>query len=381
MRTSGVSTARLSAYVANGYAPGLVTLVSRRGEVHVEAVGSANLDGGPPMRRDTIFRIGAMTTSIVAAAALMLAEEDRLGLDEPVDLWLPELASRRVVRSLDGPLDDTVPASRPITLRDLLTNTWGFGLFFGVGDSPLRQAANQLRIMNGPPIPEGSDSADEWLRRLGTLPLAHQPGAGWMYSMGADVLGILLCRASGQSLEQFLRERVFEPLGMVDTGFYVPAEKLDRVPASYAPDPRSGELSVYDPGQWGTEWRERPAYPSAASGLVSTVDDLLAFGQLLLSGGRFGGEWMLTRSSVSAMTSDQLTAEQKAAARFVPGFFDDHGWGFGLAVSPSGRFGWDGGLGTSLWVDPGSETIGILMTQRSGMPMRSEIYRDFWAAL
>lgn len=379
-----LSTAQVSdvlgAHVGSGAVPGAVALVSRRGEVTVDAVGVTE-PGGGPMRRDTIFRIGAITMPVVAAVAMMFAEEDRLGLDAPVDLWLPELASRKVIREFTADLDDVEPAKSPITLRHLLTNTWGFGLFFASGRSPLRHAANELRIMNGPPVPEHSDSPDEWLRRLGTLPLVHHPGEGWMYSIGADVLGILLGRASGQPLEQVLQERVFDPLGMADTGFFVPAADLDRVPPAYTADPRSGELHVYDPGQWGTEWRERPNYPSAASGLVATADDLLAFGQLLLAGGRAGSDRLLARRSVASMTSDQLTPHQKAGARFFPGFFERHGWGFGLAVTPSGRFGWDGGLGTSLWVDPASETIGILMTQRSGMLIQTDLYRDFWAAL
>ncbi|WP_035859199.1 serine hydrolase domain-containing protein [Cryptosporangium arvum] len=371
----------LAAYVAAGRAPGALALVSRGDEVTVDVAGTADVEGRTPLRRDTIFRIGALTVPIVAVAALMLAEEDRLGLDDPVDLWLPELASRRVLRSFTAELDDTEPAKTPITLRHLLTNTWGFGLFFGAGDAPLRRAANELRVMNGPPIPEHSDSPDEWLRRLGELPLVHHPGEGWMYSIGADVLGILLSRASGQTLDAVLRERVFDPLGMVDTGFAVPAEKLDRLPPAYTRDPRGGELDVYDPGSWGSEWRERPTYPSAAGGLVSTADDLLAFARLLRHGGRAGGDWLLTRRSVAAMTTDQLSPAARAGARFFPNFFPDHGWGFGLAVTPSGRFGWDGGLGTSCWVDPASETIGILLTQRTGMPVQSSLYRDFWAAL
>ena len=371
----------LGTYVDAGHAPGALALVSRGDAVTVDVAGTADLESGTPLRRDTIFRIGAMTVPIVAAAALMLAEEERLGLDDPVDLWLPELASRQVLRSYTAELDDTEPAKSPVTLRHLLTNTWGFGLFFGAGDAPLRRAANELRIMNGPPIPEHSDSPDEWLRRLGTLPLVHHPGEGWMYSMGADVLGALLARASGQPLEQVLQERVFDPLGMVDTGFVVPAEKLDRLPPAYTRDPGGGELHVYDPGSWGSEWRERPTYPSAAGGLVSTADDLLAFGRLLLAGGRAGDDWLLTRQSVAAMTTDQLSPAARAGIRFFPGFFDQHGWGFGLAVTPSGRFGWDGGLGTSFWADPTSGTIGLLMTQRSGMPWQSDLYRDFWAVL
>jgi CubicO group peptidase (beta-lactamase class C family) len=371
----------LAAYVGAGSAPGVLALVSDGDAVTVDAIGTHDVEGRTPIRRDTIFRIGAMTVPIIATAALMLAEEERLALDDPVDLWLPELASRRVLRTFTAELDDTEPAKSPVTLRHLLTNTWGFGLFFGAGDAPLRSAANELRIMNGPPVPEHSDSPDEWLRRLGTLPLVHQPGEGWMYSVGADVLGILLARASGQSLEQLLQERVFDPLGMVDTGFSVPVEKLDRVPPAYSRDPRSGELHLYDPGSWGSEWRERPTYPSAAGGLVSTADDLLAFGRLLLRGGRVGDDWLLTRRSVTAMTTDQLSPAARSGARFFPGFFEEHGWGFGLAVAESGRFGWDGALGTSLWVDPAAGTIGILLTQRSGILVQSDLYSDFWAAL
>ncbi|MFI5959073.1 serine hydrolase domain-containing protein [Cryptosporangium sp. NPDC051539] len=364
----------LAVHVDAGFAPGVIAVVSRRGEVSVDVVGAADVEGAVPLRADAIVRIGAMTMPIVAVAALMLAEEDRLGLDDPVDLWLPELGHPRVLRSLTADLDDTEPAKTPITLRHLLSNTWGFGLFFGGGDSPLRRAANELRVLNGPPIPENSDSPDEWLHRVGSLPLLHQPGEGWTYSLGADVLGILLSRASGQSLEQLLQERVFDPLGMVDTGFVVPTDKLDRVPPAYAPDPRGGDLHVYDPGSWGSEWRERPTYPSAAGGLVSTAPDLLAFAQLLLAGGRFDGKWLLTRSSVAEMTSNQLAVAP-------PRFLEPYGWGFGVAVAESGRFGWDGGLGTSLWVDPATETIGLLLTQRSGMPLRSDLYRDFWGAL
>ena len=237
MSGGGLSTARLgrmhdvmARYVKRREVPGLVTLLSRRGEVHVDVIGSKALDGREPMRRDTIFRIASMSKPITAAAMMILVEECRLRLDEPVDRLLPELANRRVLKRLDGPLDDTVPAKRPISVRDLLTFRMGFGIVMAPPDAyPILKAVNEQQIGLGPPQPQVPPAPDEWLRRLGTLPLMHQPGEQWMYNTGSDVLSVLIARASGQPLETFLRERLFEPLGMKDTGFSVPAAKLDRL--------------------------------------------------------------------------------------------------------------------------------------------------------
>ena len=395
MGSDGLSKARLArlhdvmaGHAASGYAPGIVSLVSRRGEVHADAVGSTALGGAEPIRLGAIFRVASMTKPIVAAAAMILIEECRVRLDQPVDTWLPELAERRVLRDLDGPLEDTVPANRPITVRDLLTFTWGFGIFVGPRGAALRQAADDLDLFNAPPVPQTSYDADEWLRRLGTLPLAHQPGEGWMYNTGSDVLGVLISRVAGKPLEMFLRERIFEPLRMVDTSFYVPARKLDRVPSSYLAGD-SGELSLYDPGQGASAWRTPPTFPSGAGGLVSTAGDCLAFGQLLLNKGRYGDERILSRPTVEAMMTDQLTPAQKRAANFFPGFFDSRGWGFGGGVitartggaASPGSYGWDGGLGTSLWVDPAEELIGVLLTQRAAFPLMSNVYLDFWTSV
>src|SRR5438067_4840523 len=252
MSTGGLSTARLgrmhdvmAGYVERGDVPGIVTLVSRRGEVHVDAIGSKAVGGSDPMRRDTIFRISSMTKPITAAATMILVEEGKLRLDEPVDRWLPELADRRVLKRLDGPLDDTEPAKRPITVRDLLTFCMGFGMIMAPPDTyPILQAANEQQIGMGPPNPAAMPAPDDWMRRLGQLPLMHQPGEKWMYNTGSDVLGVLIARASGQPLETFLRERLFEPLGMKDTGFSVPAASLDRLTTSYWTDPTSGKLTV-----------------------------------------------------------------------------------------------------------------------------------------
>ena len=227
MSSGGLSRARLgrmhdvmAGHVERGEVPGFVTLVSRRGEVHVDAIGTKAVGGSEPMRRDTIFRIASMTKPITAAAAMILVEECRLRLDEPVDRLLPELANRKVLKRLDGPLDDTVPAKRPITVRDLLTFRMGFGVIMGRRTQyPIQKAMNELQIAaSGRRSPRPLTHRTSGCAGWATLPLMHQPGERWMYNTGSDVLGVLIARASGQPLETFLRERIFEPLGMKDTG-------------------------------------------------------------------------------------------------------------------------------------------------------------------
>jgi len=396
MSTGGLSRARLArmhdvmtGYVERGEVPGLVTLVSRRGEAHVDAIGTRAIEDPAPMRRDTIFRISSMTKPITAAATMILVEECNVRLDEPVDRWLPELAERKVLKRLDGPLDDTVPANRPITVRDLLTFRMGFGQMMAPPDAyPILSAANAQQIGMGPPSPSTLPAPDEWMRRLGRLPLMHQPGERWLYNTGSDVLGVLIARASGQELETFLRERIFEPLGMRDTGFSVPTASLDRLATSYWTDPASGELKLYDEAEGG-QWSRPPAFPSGAGGLVSTIDDYLAFGQMMLSQGKHESSRILSRLSVETMTTDQLTPEQKAVSGLVPGYFDSHGWGFGVSVvirrndiaAVPGRYGWDGGLGTSWYSDPREEMVTILMTQRAWTsPSPPDVCLDFWTS-
>ena len=394
MSNGGLSKARLgrmhdviAGHVERGDVPGLVTLVSRRGEVHVDAIGMKAVGGSDPMRRDTIFRIASMTKPITAAATMILVEECKLRLDEPVDRLLPELSDRKVLKRLDGPLDDTVPAKRPISVRDLLTLRMGFGYIMERSSGyPIQKAVNDQLLLQGPPKPQAQPAPDEWIRRVGTLPLMHQPGERWMYDLGLDVLGVLIARAAGQPLETFFRERIFEPLGMKDTGFSVPAEKLDRLPGCYERNHETGVLEVYD-GASDSQWSRPPAFPSAAGGLVSTADDYLAFCQMMLNKGRHGRERILSRPSVELMTTDHLTPEQKAGARI---FFGDHSsWGFGMAVVTRrndlavvpGRFGWDGGLGTSGHSDPTEEMVGIVMTQRlMDSPEPPRVFLDFWTS-
>jgi len=377
MSTGGLSAARLgrlhdvmAGHVERGAVPGLVMLLSRRGEVHVDAIGTRAFGGDDPLTRDTIFRISSMSKPITAAATLILVEECRLRLDEPVDRLLPELANRRVLRRLDGPLDDTVFANRPITVRDLLTFRMGFGQLMAPRDAyPILHEAHAAGIGMGGPMPDTMPAPDEWLRRLGALPLMCQPGERWLYNTGADVLGVLVARAAGQPFEMFLQERIFAPLGMRDTGFSVPAASLDRLPPSYRTSFQTGAIELFDPAEGG-QWSRPPAFPSGAAGLVSTVDDYLAFSQMLLNGGRLGTTRILSRPSVALMTTDQLTPAQKAVSGLVDGFFDGHGWGFGVAVvtrrddlASPGCYGWSGGLGTNWSNDPAEELVTILMTQ------------------
>ena len=379
--------AAMRRHVESGHTPGVVTLVHHRGREHVEAIGTMAFDSTVPMRRDTIFRLASMTKPITAVGAMILVEECKVRLDDPVDEWLPELRDRKVLRTIDGPLDDTVPAKRPITLRDLLTFRSGHGeMLFLSPSCPLQTAMTEARL----PLTEWifAGTPEEFMKRLASLPHAHQPGERWQYHMGCEIAGVLIARVSGQSLGSFLRERIFKPLGMKDTGFFVPEAKLDRLPTCYATDPLTGKLVVLDEARGGQVARA-PAFEAGAGGLVATIDDMAAFGRMMLNNGACGGERILSRPSIELMTMDHLAPEQKAASPFFPRFWKDHGWGLGLGVITArddlsgvpGRFGWDGAFGTSWWVDPKEEMIGILMTQRRpdmlGIPA---LTLDFWTS-
>jgi CubicO group peptidase (beta-lactamase class C family) len=379
----------MTGHVEHGTVPGLVTLVSRRGETHVEAIGTLAAGGTDPMRRDSIFRVASITKPIVAAASMILVEECKLRLDDPVDPWLPELADRKVLRSADSPLDDTVPANRPITLRDLLTFRLGTGaVMVFPSQYPIQFAMERAGIAPGPYLP--TLPPDGLMKAFGSLPLVHQPGEQWLYNSGSDILGVLISRVTGQTLGAFLQERIFAPLGMKDTAFSVPEEKLDRLTTAYQTDFATGGVALFDEARGG-RFASPPAFESGAGGLVSTVDDYLAFCQMMLNKGTYGNERMLSRLSVELMTTDHITSEQKARSPFFPAdFWDSRGWGFGMAVitrrdtleSVPERFGWDGGYGTSAYTDPNEELIGILMTQRvMDDPSSPAVYTDFWTSV
>jgi CubicO group peptidase (beta-lactamase class C family) len=376
--------AALDAHVASGAVPGLVALVARGEEVHIHIAGVQDLETATPMRRDTLFAVASIAKPLTAAAALLLVEDGVLGLDEPVDRFLPELANRRVLRSLESPLDDTVPAARPITLRDLLTMRMGIGAVFADPvTSPLLRRMAELEVAPGPRL--FGHSADEFMRRLGSLPLVHQPGERWLYHTGLDVAGVLVARASGMSLGAFQRRRLFAPLGMHDTGFFAPPEKAGRLATVYARDRETGRLAVWNPAS-GASFAEPPPFEAGGGGHVSTVDDFLAFGRMLLGHGTVRGQRILSEASVAAMLTDQITPAQKSASPFFPGFWDTHGWGLGIAlvtapdaISPvPGRFGWWGGFGTTFWCDPSSDTVALLFTQRMmGGPDDAAMSNDF----
>ncbi len=365
MIPSGSIEALLRGPVDRGEVAGIVAIVDSPEGVAAEAVGMQDLAAGTPMRRDTIFRIASMTKPFIAAAAMILVEEDRIALADPVERWLPELADRRVLRVPDAALDDTTPARRAITLNGLLTFRLGLGAVMAPpGSTPVQAAMAELGVAPGPDmLPFGPD---EFISRIGRLPLIHQPGEAWMYHTGADVLAVLIARLSGMPIGDFLRDRIFAPLGMRDTGFSVPEATINRLATCYA---RTGDgLEVWDAARGGRYVRE-PSFPNA---LVSTADDLLAFARMLRDGGRHSGGRLLAPESVRLMMTDHITAAQKAASPFFPGFWDRQGWGFGGAVTVRGgagagsvgSYGWVGGFGTSILVDPTARTIAILLMQR-----------------
>jgi CubicO group peptidase (beta-lactamase class C family) len=374
----------MTAYVERGERPGLVTLLSRHGETHVDAIGKHAFNSQRPMQRDTIFRIASITKPIVAAATLTLVQHGKLRLDEPIDRLIPELAQRRVLRRLDGPLDDTVPAKRPILVQDLLTMTMGMGAIMMPGSFPIVDALVEQGIFTPFRMPT-QPSADEWLARLAKLPLMDQPGEVWRYDTSITLLGALVERATRQTLHDALRERIFEPLGMRDTGFVVPAAQLDRLPVAYQRNPTTDALEIWDPAGSDSFFATLPRFAGAHGGLVSTADDYLAFVRMLLERGRASGRTIINEELVAAMMTDQIPDEVKQRSPFVPGFWQQRGWGYGISVirrilpgEPRGC-GWDGGYGTCAYGDRESGVIVILLSQRLvESPTYSDIYHDFF---
>ncbi len=271
-------------------------------------------------------------------------------MEDAVDAWLPELANRQVLRRPDGPLDETVPANRPITVRDLLTFTWGFGMqgamFMAAEPWPIFTATLDRALHTfGPPQPAAMPDPDTWLARLGELPLLAQPGERWLYQTGSQVLGVLAARVAGRSFEDVMRDRLFDPIGMRSTGFH--AADISRLTTAY--DKRDGQFVGSD-GADG-QWSRPPAFADGGAGLVSSVDDVVAFGRMLLR----HGEPVLQSAKVAQMTSNQLTPEQRANVWPSFDLLDGRGWGYGVSVLDDGRYAWEGGLGTS-WYNVPSQT-------------------------
>lgn len=305
------------------------------------------------------MRIQSMTKALTAAAALRLVEAGRLGLDDGLEPWLPELSNLRVLTSPAAELSETVPVVRPITLRHLLTNTSGYGMAWV--PSPLQQAMVENKTeASAAPVSLG---ADEWLARLTELPLAFQPGEGWRYHHSFAILGILISRITGRSTNDHLRDDLLDPLGMTDTSFWVPAEKTARLPPAYRLAD-TGLIETEPAG--GGFYSGPPPFDVSHAEVVSTAHDYYRFLRMLADGGTVEGRRLLSADHVRAMTTDQVPEEFKTRDSFLPGFWDRMGWGFGVCVQlggpHAGRYGWSGGQGTDFLVDPDGR-IGILLTQ------------------
>jgi CubicO group peptidase (beta-lactamase class C family) len=372
-------------HVERGDLPGLVMLVSRNGETHVDAIGRLAFEASL-MTRDAIFRITSMTKPVTAAAAMILVEQGKLQLDDPVDRWLPELANRRVLLTIDALIHQTVPARRAISLRDLLTFRCGYGMIPVFPERyPIQRAYAEAGLAPGPVFP--SFPPDELMRRYGSLPLIYQPGERWLYNAGSEILGVLIARVAGVTFGEFLQERIFAPLGMKDTAFYASKEKQHRFATAYSHDRATKSMRVFDPPVTG-RFSNPPAFENGSAGLVSTADDFNAFAQMLLNGGSFGTERILSQTSVDLMTTNHIQADEKRESTLFLG--NSRGWGFGMSVftgfgdpeAKPGRFGWDGGYGTSWYSDPQTQLTGILLTQRvMDSPEPPRTFRDFWTAL
>ena len=340
--------------------------------------GSVDLEGSAPMARDSIFRIASITKPITAAAVMMLVDDGRIALEDPVERWLPELGSRVVVRTPGSPVDDVVPAARPITVLDLLTSRAGYGW---PSDFSLPAVELLFHVQTDGREVQLRPDPDEWIARLSRIPLLYQPGEAWLYDTCSDLQGILIARVSGQPLPEFLAERLFEPLGMVDAGFEVPAAKRDRLTSYYRSGPAGGlELADAPDGQWS----RLPAFPAGGGGLAATVDDWYRFARMLLGGGTLDGRRLLSPGSVRQMTSNHLTQAQRDVGAL---FLEGQGWGFGGSVDDEaidpwnvpGRYGWVGGTGTTAHIVPATGTVAILLAQVAlADPVAPAIMRDFW---
>jgi CubicO group peptidase (beta-lactamase class C family) len=368
----------LQAHVNNGSVPGAVGLVARGGRVEVAAVGSMAL-GGAAMARDSIFRFASITKPITAAGVMMLVEDGRMALDDPVGRWLPELAEPKVVRTPASPVDDVVPADRPITVFDLLSSRAGYGF---ASDFTLPAVQRLFPVQKDGREPQSFPAPDVWMAELAQVPLLYQPGVAWLYDTCSTLQGVLITRVAGQSLPDFVAERVFAPLGMADTGFEVSAAKRDRFTSYYRAGPGGGLELADGPGG---QWRTPPRFPLGNGGLAGTADDWLAFGRMLLAEGTAAdGRRLLRADSVRLMTSDHTTPAQREIGQL---FLEGQGWGFGgsvdiAAIDPwnvPGRYGWVGGTGTSAHVTPSTGTVAVLLTQvAADSPIPQQWMPDFW---
>jgi CubicO group peptidase (beta-lactamase class C family) len=367
--------AALAGFVDAGAIAGAATLVWRNGEViHASAVGWRDIDGRLPVERDTLFRVASMTKPITSTAALMLFEENRFALDDPIIRWAPEFADMRVLRSPDGPIDDTNPTDRLITFEDLLTHRAGFTY----GDFHRGPIARAYADALGGDI-DSHVAPDAWIAALVALPLVAEPGSAFHYGRSTDLLGLLIARMEDAPLDEVLRRRIFGPLGMEDTSFTVPRGKRDRRAAAHGFDDR-GCLTVLPAPPGGAAQVERPddmLYASGGQGLWSTLDDYLAFATMFVGRGVVDGVRLLRPETVELMTANRLTDGQRARSNLLgtPLFAGGHGFGLGVAVvvEPEqasfipcgggiGAVGWPGAYGGWWRADPNDGSVMIFLT-------------------
>jgi CubicO group peptidase (beta-lactamase class C family) len=388
----GRITATLKKEIADGRLPGAVVMVARKGKiVYSDAIGFQDKGAQTPMKVDTIFRIYSMTKPIASVAAMMLVEDGVIQLTDPVAKFLPAFKDMQVSvgsTGADGKTTYTnVPATRPITVQDLLRHSAGLTYAEITKNEPVKSAYVDAKFSQ-PGVHE-FDSRDmtpaEQVARMAKIPLTQQPGTMWEYSMSVDILGRVVEAASGKRLAVFLDERLFKPLKMVDSGFWVPASKIPRVAQPLPVDPPSGlKTSVLDVSA-------EPKNDSGGAGAVSTATDYLRFGQMLLNGGELDGVRVMSRSTIKLMTSDHLGT--RVAAPLQPGelLLGTPGYTFGLGFAvrqgdgvagvpgSAGEFTWAGYAGTFFWVDPREEIVGVYMTQAPS-PIRA-YYRKMFKAL
>jgi CubicO group peptidase (beta-lactamase class C family) len=365
----------MQSYVDQDKLAGLITMVARGGKlVHLECYGMMDIEAGKSMQFDTIFRIYSMTKPITSVAFMMLYEEGRVHLYDPVSKFIPEFAAIKVFAG-----DTEVDLEREITVHDLLTHTAGFTYDF-FDSSPvdlMYRETNMFDPIEVPPV-----SLSEFLMRIVKLPLVHQPGTTWRYSVATDVLGHLIEIISGISLDSFLRERLFKPLGMEDTGFHVPKAKLDRFAAMYEPVENNGMELLDAPAK--SPFLTPPRCLLGGSGLVSTATDYMRFAQMLLNGGMYNEIRILSPKTIELMTINHLPNEM-IPIQVEPHTL--HGCGFGLGfrvlvdvaqcgrLGTEGEFGWGGAASTSFFIDPQEDLVGLLLTQLMPSryyPIRSE---------
>jgi len=383
-------TRTLATHVERGELAGVASLVARQGEiVHFAAAGLRDRERNRPLERDTIYRIYSMTKPITSVAVMILVERGQLLLSDPISKHIPALAGMKVLRTPDSPLGDVVPARREMTVRDLLTHTSGLASSLpGVGTPKAIERAYAEGDLRGS---QTKLAPDAWIAGVAKVPLVHQPGTRFLYGVSTDVLGHLVAVVSGQPFETFLKKEIFDPLGMTDTGFHVPAEKRARFAANYGPGPDGRLMRVDDPetSRYGTP----PAFPSGAGGLVSTIDDYARFAEMLLEGGELDGVRILSRKSIELMTTNHLSDEERNVP-MLTGWFPGQGFGLGFSVveelAPGatlgsvGQFGWGGAAGTYFWVDPQEDLVAILMVQLyppGGIPIIPEFKNGVYQAI